>query len=154
MAETWWDGTAWRRCAPGATVPDCAPRARLDAAGQPLMVLPGAVRVARLAAALQGALGVLLGIATLLQWHAHGGDTDSGDALLVIGVAQVAFSLAVVAAGALLGRLSERARVVLTCLQAVNAAAVLSQALTPAMVVSLLLDALVVLALWMAAGTA
>jgi len=115
------------------------------------MVLPGAVRVVRLAAALQGALGVLLGAATLLQWHAHGGDTDGGDALLVVGAVQVLFSLAVIGAGALLGRLSDAARVTLTCLEALNAAAVFGQALGPASLVNLVLDGLAMGALWLPA---
>jgi hypothetical protein len=104
--------------------------------------------VVRLAAALQGALGLLLGAANALRWHAQGGGDAASDALLVVAGVQIAFSLAVLAAGAWLGRLSERARVALTCMEAINAAAVLSQVLTPAMVVSLLLDALIVLALW------
>jgi len=109
------------------------------------MVLPGALRVARLAAATQGIFGILLGAATLLRWHGSGADSD---ALLVIGDVQISFSLAVIGAGALLGGLSDQARIALTCLEAVNAAAVLSQVLTAAALLSLLLDALVVGALW------
>jgi hypothetical protein len=109
--------------------------------------LPGALSVVRLAAALQGALGVALGVANLLRWRAAGGG-DASDALLAVGAMQIAFSLAVVAAGAWLGRLSDTARIALTCMEAVNATAVLSQVLTPATVVTLLLDALIVLALW------
>lgn len=109
--------------------------------------LPGALNVVRLSAALQGVLGVVLGGATIQQWHTQGGDT-AGDALLVIGMVQILFSLAVVGAGAWLGRRSATARTWLTCLEAINAAAVLSRVLTPAAVLSLLLDALVVLALW------
>src|SRR5258708_18725974 len=144
--ERWWDGTRWRDGGSG-TAPADAPRARFDAAGHWVMVLPGAVRVVRLAAALQGALGLLLGAATLLQWHAHGGDSDAGDALLVVGAVQIAFSLAVLGAGALLGRLSEPARVALTCLEALNAAAVLGQALSAAAPLNLALHGLVTPAL-------
>lgn len=148
MAETWWDGACWRDD-DTASAPVAAPRARLDAAGHPVMVLPGSVRVARLAAALQGALGLALGGATFLQWHQQGPGGDGSDALLVVGAAQVLFSLGVIAAGALLGRLDERARIGLTCLEALNATAVMSLVLTPAVMVSLVLDALVVIALWM-----
>jgi len=145
MADRWWDGARWRD-GDDRHAPDAAPRAFFDAAGHPVMVLPGALRVARLAAATQGVFGILLGAATLLRWRAEG--AADGDALLVVGAVQISFSLAVIGAGALLGRLSEQSRVALTCLEVVNAAAVLSQVLTPAALLSLLLDALVVGALW------
>jgi hypothetical protein len=142
----WWDGSEWRY---SAGAPEDALHAAFDESGRPVVPLPGAVDVVRLVAALQGALGVVLGGATLQQWHAHASGDAAGDALLVVGALQIVFSLAVVTAGAYLGRLSESARVWLTCLEAVNAAAVLSQMLTPVVVISLLLDALVVLALWL-----